>query len=316
MKLKDKLLDWFERIESTNPSAFDTRLKGALDFIESSSVLKSILEVASVNQDLKFSEVESIVDSLEDRDDTDFYFESAEEHAIKSYYCLKYLSRKGAVRTDSLFADYEDDKITVALRSFVQPLFDYLLDSIDDLNTTLYLLSRYKMRVDYFTKEELAAKYKDDSSRAEQVLEDDLRQFLFDQGIDYPFSQPAAASGRPDIVAMIDTNDPLVLEVKVVDKGKGYGKSKIVGGFSQIENYTNQYNKLNGYLAIFNFDPVEIVFDFPDQIKGLPPHLRLNNRTYFFIVVNMNQDRTASQIGKMDKVLVTKEMLLNNLNDE
>lgn len=55
-----------------------------------------------------------------------------------------------------------------------------------------------------------------EGQKGEDVLNRDLRRFLFESGIDYPFSQPRLPGSQVDIVANLETEDPLVLENKIV----------------------------------------------------------------------------------------------------
>lgn len=143
----------------------------------------------------------------------------------------------------------------------------------------------------------------------EQIFEDDLRLFLFDQGIDYPFSTPKSTSGRGDIIGSIDTNDPLIIEIKIFDRKKNYGKQRIIEGFSQILKYTNDYNKDIGYLVIFNADNAEIDFVLNENTKIFPPMVLFNNRTYFLIVINLYTGVSASKIGTTESIVITENEL-------
>src|SRR5690606_12556230 len=172
----------------------------------------------------------------------------------------------------------------------------------------IYLLEKYKRRTEWFTYNELLNKYKIASKNYEQIFEDDLRLFLFDQGIDYPFSTPKSTSGRGDIIGSIETNDPLIVEIKILDKEKKYGKQRIYDGFSQIIKYANDYNKDVGYLVIFNVDNIEIDFVLNEKNNIFPPMVSFNNKTYFIIVVNLYNGISASKIG-------TTEVLTINEND-
>jgi len=62
-----------------------------------------------------------------------------------------------------------------------------------------------------------------------------LRRFLFEQGIDYPFSQPRSASGQSDVVAMVDEDDPLICEVKLYN-GRNSSKRYVAKGVQQATN--------------------------------------------------------------------------------
>jgi len=141
-------------------------------------------------------------------------------------------------------------------------------------------------------------------------LDRNLREFLFDQGINFPFSTPGSPSGAADIVGSIDTNNPIIIEVKVIDKEKSYGKSRILDGFQQVVRYTNNYNKDLGYLVLFNLDKTHINFRFIKETKKFPPMLTFNNRTYFFVVIDLYYEESASKMGSVETIDVTEEELI------
>ena len=103
---------------------------------------------------------------------------------------------------------------------FVAPLVEFLVESLGSDSEMLHLLARYSQRVQWFEQDRLYAAYVADTAHGEDGYDVDLRHFLFDQGIDYPFSQPASPAGETDIAALLDTSDPLVCEVKLYDGNK------------------------------------------------------------------------------------------------
>ncbi|MGC1930737.1 MAG: hypothetical protein WA667_17340, partial [Candidatus Nitrosopolaris sp.] len=117
------------------------------------------------------------------------------------------------------------------LDQFFVPFFNYLTSRIEQQSVVLYLLQKYKARVEWYksTKEEIFKKYKIEAAQraGEDFLNENLRQYLFEQGINYPFSEAHSPSGRTDIIAGLDTSDPLVLEVKIFDPTNQYDKSYI-----------------------------------------------------------------------------------------
>jgi hypothetical protein len=144
--------------------------------------------------------------------------------------------------------------ISLFVHDFILPITNYLHDKLNKSSSTMYLLEKYKKRTEWFNKNILFEKYKSAEKEYEQIFEDDLRLFLFDQGIDYPFSTPKSTSGRADLIGAIDTSDPLIIEIKIFDRGKKYEINRIVKGLTQIKDYTNDYNKDFGYLVIFNLE--------------------------------------------------------------
>lgn len=189
----------------------------------------------------------------------------------------------------------------------------YLHDRLDKSNAILYLLEKYKKRTEWFTRKQLHSTYQNATKSYEQILEDDLRLFLFDQGIDYPFSTPASASGRADIIGEIETDDPLIVEIKIVDKQKGYGKTRIKEGFAQVVKYANDYGKQVGYLVLFNLDDCEINFTDVDNGRVFPPAISFNGKTFYFVVVNCFVGESASKAGALKQLSVTLAELMTGI---
>lgn len=198
-----------------------------------------------------------------------------------------------------------NDSIREFLDRIITPILNYLHDSLDEISTLVYILEKYKLRTEWFTKDILRDKYRNVLNRQyEQVLEDDIRLYLFDQGIDYPFSTPKSASGRADIVSLVNTEDPLVMEIKIYDSEKKYGKERIISGFTQIVKYANDYHKNVGYLVVFNLDEIEIEIENIEPDNKFPNRVIFNGKTYYIIVVNLNYDTSASNLKKLNKVTI------------
>ncbi len=201
------------------------------------------------------------------------------------------------------------DKLRFFAEHYVDPMITYVHDQLDEENSTLYLLEKYKRRTEWFLAGSLLGKYRSVATNFEKVFEDDLRMYLFDQGIEYPFSTPQTSSGRTDIVGLIDTKNPLVLEIKIYDKDKQYRKNRVISGFSQIVKYTNDYNKHVGYLVVFNVDPVEIEIVQNGVKPQFPCRIEFNSKVYYVIFVNLNFETSASKTGKLTVESITREEL-------
>jgi len=226
-------------------------------------------------------------------------------------YCWKlcyflYTNAKGYSEYNVFWGRYGkyNDGIAAFLNSIVTPVINYLHDSLDNISYTLYILEKYKLRTEWFTKETLKEKYSNASKQYEQVFEDDIRLYLFDQGIDYPFSTPKSVSGRADVVSLVNTEDPLVMEIKIFDERKDYGKERIKSGFAQIVKYANDYHKNVGYLVVFNLDNVEIEIENREQDNKFPNRVMFNSKTFYIIVINLNDDVSASNQKKLKKITI------------
>ncbi len=81
----------------------------------------------------------------------------------------------------------------------------------------LYLLDKVKRRIEFFDKDRLYEDYLANKGHREDVYDQYVRRYLFDQGVDYPFSQPRSASGAADIVSGLETDDPYFLVMNLSD---------------------------------------------------------------------------------------------------
>jgi len=179
-----------------------------------------------------------------------------------------------------------EDSLDKFTKMFVYPVYDHLVSQVEASAGILYILLRYKRWAEWFKADALRAIYEE---QGEQGLDRNLRRFLFESGIDYPFSEPHSPGGRADIVAELDTDDPLVLEVKAWDSRKGYGEDRVRDGLRQAIDYADKYGKDRGYLAVFNLDRHPLAFMSESATQSWPPRLEHGGRTYYFIAIEIAQ---------------------------
>lgn len=199
----------------------------------------------------------------------------------------------------------------VATEQIVEPLIEYMQEKLGEAADVLYLLERYVRRVEWFEKDRLWAAYESNTSRGEAVFDKDLRQFLFEQGIDYPFSQPRSASGEADVVADVADDDPLVCEVKLFD-GDSYGKSYIAKGFRQSIQYSHDYNKTSAYLVIVNVSDKQLELPTDGEPKEWPPRIEAEGVTVFLVRVRARPQVSASRRPKSPRVEISREDLIGD----
>jgi hypothetical protein len=196
---------------------------------------------------------------------------------------------------------------------FAQPFFDYLHNKIDEGNNVVYLLEKYKRRTEWFHADELFGRVLADPSHSEDVLDENLREYLFDQGIEYPFSSPRSPSGRADVVADAGEDKPLVLEIKIFDPDRSYDKTYVRKGFRQIYDYCGDYNQTAGYLVVFNCSNFNLVLTTAQQ-GGWPPRICVGHRIIFTVVVDLKQpDRPASKRGPLNPYNIEESYLIAEL---
>ncbi len=197
----------------------------------------------------------------------------------------------------------------VATEAVVEPLIEFLQERIGEASDVLYLLERYVRRVEWFEQDRLFAEYEANTKRGESVYDADLRQFLFEQGIDYPFSQPGSASGESDVVANLDGDDPLVCEVKLYD-GDRYGKPYVAKGVHQATAYARDYGKTSAYLVVVNLSAKHLQFHSDAEAKEWPPRIDVGGVTVFIVQVRALPQVSASRRGTAEVVPLTKDDLL------
>ncbi len=310
--LRTNLQEWNNRLHRATHDQFGNQLKYFLDNIDNHRQIQALIDDAVKKYYLSQSEFDQKMKSHRSSDPP---FENVIHQAGYCYQFLKYFiagTGNYDLQRYHLFSgrDFDDSKMKI-LDNYISPILYFLHDKLEKLNSTVYLLEKYKKRVEWFSKNKILETYNSADKSFEKILEDDLRLFLFDQGVDYPFSTPSSASGRADIIGEIETNDPLIIEIKIFDRKKGYGKDRIKDGFTQIVKYANDYNKDVGFLVIFNMDEVEINFNLSDKTKVFPPSLVFNSKTYYLIVINCGFSASASKIGTTTEVEVREEELTN-----
>jgi hypothetical protein len=194
----------------------------------------------------------------------------------------------------------------------VAPFVEYLQDRLSEDSDILYLLERYKRRIEWFEQQRLFAAYEKDTVHGEAIYDEDLRLFLFEQGVDCPFSQPHSPSGNADVVADIQGDDPLVCEVKLFGAGQ-YGIPYVAKGVKQALRYARDYNKVSGYLVVFNLsvDTLDLPTDASD--RPWPPRLQVEEHVIFLVVIQARPLPTASTRGKLSIRTVTRQELLDEL---
>jgi hypothetical protein len=191
------------------------------------------------------------------------------------------------------------------------PLFDFLTEHVGEDSSILYILERYVRRVEWFERDALFADYSKDTRRGEEVYDRDLRKFLFSEGINMPFSQAKSASGLSDVLTELDSDDPLVCEVKLFD-ADNHGKREIAAGLNQVTHYADDYGKTSAYLVIINLSGRALDLPTDGEPNTWPRHIDLGNvRTYLIPVRALPPQASASKLGKATPVTFSRNGLIN-----
>lgn len=192
---------------------------------------------------------------------------------------------------------------------YVEFLYDFIDEHVDDQRALLALLERYKHRCEWFERKRLFEVWEADTKRGERELAEDLYAYLYDQGMEFTI-EPYSVSGEADLVAAQTEEEPLIADAKIFDPEKGKGRSYIADGFHQVYTYTQDHNQPFGYLVIFNTVKDKLNFALSDVAQSTP-YVAHNRKTIFFLEVDIYPyEQSASQRGKLNTHEITKDYLI------
>ena len=315
-RLQDQLVEQFHRLRDIEWRSYSNQAGYFVDFILQRPALRHI--------------VQSLEASLPDLDpaqwientmtDKDYAWPPTEAGKLKvCWYMLTQIAQEKvnpqrySFRIAFSTRNVADSYITMT-EQVVKPLVEYLLGEIEDQSNVLYLLEKYQRRVAWFEQDRLwaeleSAQASGGQTKAEDIYDKDLRKFLFEQGVDYPFSQPVSASGRADIIADVETNDPLVCEIKLFN-GTSYGVGYLAKGLNQANGYALDYGKTTAYLVIINLTDRMLELPTDGSSDDWPPKLIVGGVTIFLVVVQGKPLPSASKRGMASPLVVTRQQLV------
>lgn len=194
-------------------------------------------------------------------------------------------------------------------REVVFPLVSYFLAQLGTESEVLHLLARFKRSLEWFDQADLYRRYESDTQKGEDVYDTALRRFLFAEGIDYPFSQPKSASGKADVIAAVESDDPLVCEVKLFNDGS-YGVPYVAKGLQQVVRYAHDYGKAVGHLVVVNLSEAKLVLPSDSADGSAPPRIVTQGVTVFLLVVQGRPLASASTERKSRTIDISRNELV------
>lgn len=206
-----------------------------------------------------------------------------------------------------------------AIEHYIEPLFDYLDEGLDDQAQVLGALLRFRQWCEWFGYREAERRLQIEEDAAiaacrnrqpEDVLQTLMFEHLFLMGLSLSKDvsrEPDTGVGRPDFMFLLH-GQPIATEVKLFpDSGGKPGLSK---GLNQLLTYMDRHQCTTGYLVVFNKDPRGLRCAWADHHGGVP-RLTVGVKTVFVLVVaSVGDDRSASKRGKPDPVWLEEEDLL------
>ncbi len=193
----------------------------------------------------------------------------------------------------------------------VQPLIDYLTEQIGDGSSVLYSLARYVRQTEWFERDRLRREFLDNPQKGEDVYDRHLREFLFREGFNMPYSQQRSPSGQSDVLSDLESDDALVCELKVFD-GVNRDIGHLASGVTQGLQYATDHQKHAAHLVIVNITerPLLLPSDGPDTAK--PPYLDLPNVRVYLIQVRGLPREPASKQGKTEPLRIDRARLVGD----
>jgi hypothetical protein len=305
--LRVKLRTRRSRIASCGFEDFLPLSKQFYAFIDSNPILRAVIaELLARNQ-------QSVTELQKAPRDGRVYGTTAEEAAAIAYVKWKEFANQNVphgFHSHALHGDFNEAS-GMYKDWYVEPLFDYLDETLDDANVVLATLIRYKQKVEWYRRSDVLKLYQDDTQNGEKNLKQHMFEFLFDQGL--PFHvEPVSASGEPDVVWLDDSGHHFIGEAKIFDGGN---KSHIKKGFSQAYTYCVDYNEPLGYLIVFNVSKRQLRVELPSDPEGIP-RWEHNHKTIFLVVVDLYEhEGTASTRGIAETVTISVAELVHEVEE-
>ncbi len=216
-----------------------------------------------------------------------------------------------------------DDAVRFVAENYLEPLFDYLDERLDDHAELLASLIRFQQWARWFGHRELAALVAEEAQavaqgdRQRQQSEDRLQtamyEWLFRDGMSFTEMdrEPQTGVGRPDFKFMLQ-GQVVASEVKLFGEfgPTRYTKSDLRKGVNQLLGYMDDYNAGVGYLVVFNREPAGVRCRLEGHHDGVPKLQVAGNRTIYVLVVPAIAPTAASRGSANQPVELVVEDLL------
>lgn len=188
---------------------------------------------------------------------------------------------------------------------YLEPLYEYVDEHLDDRSFVLSALIRYKHACEWFRRTHLYNLWREDTRHGEAQLALNLYEYLYEQGIDFQI-EPTSASGEADMVSSQTSAEPLIADAKIFNPEAGKGKAYLTQSFEQIYQYTRDYNQPIGYLVIFNTSETQLRFVLQSSAETVP-RILFNHKTIFFVDIDIYPHTEPASRRRIHAVLEMTE---------
>ncbi len=282
--LRYKLQKRVQRLQTVDAQSLGLELVRFFDFFDSNPTLRA--NAASLSA--KYPKVNEEVNVAEQKRQQIVGITEGESAAIG----MAVLRRVAVVdQPRMLFMNYVEladlSKMLDRFRErYLDPFYEYIDEQIEDRNIVLGELVRFKHLAEWFRREELWSRWKNDSRSGERRLAFAVYEFLYEQGVDFHV-EPASASGEADMVSAQHSPTPLVADVKIFDPATGRGTTYIKRGFHQVYRYLHDYNQPIGYLVVFKGSGKQLDVDVSRTVPDEVPYITFGDKTVFLLQVDI-----------------------------
>jgi hypothetical protein len=307
-QIREQLERRLQRLRGVPAKIFHAALRQTLAFLQGNEIVNGILA------DLERRNPMALQAAKQTRIGALMAARNEAENAAICYVRIKDCARLIVPDIELEDGGYITDSRETPLRieafrvTFVEPLFGYIQEQIDDSRMMLALLKRYKYRCELFRRSDLLQEYKANTRQGERVLAYDLYEYLHEQGVDIHI-EPKSASGRVDLISAQSGPDRLVADAKIFNPSRGQGRAYLIKGFRQVYEYTKDYNEPFGYLVIFKTCEQDLSIPTAHQ-ESTVRLIMHNNKTIFLLIIDIfGYQAPASRRGKLEAYEITPEQL-------
>ena len=259
-QLRYKLQKRVRRLNGADASTFWVRVREFWAFFDGQPILTALAEEITARCPEYLTWVESRMTGETELETAAIGYGVLRQYAKRND-PMAFLSFTPSLGLDQALDNFRDH--------YVEPLYEYLDERIDDQSFVLAALLQYKHRCEWFRRKQLFDMWESDTGRGERSLAMDLYEYLFEHGIDIHI-EPSSASGEIDMISLQPTADPLLADAKIFNPDKSKGGSFVVRGFHQIYQYACDYNQSVGYLVVFNTSEAILRFALSSAAEPLP----------------------------------------------
>lgn len=313
IELQQKILEKrYKRVlESSKPEIFMFQLRLFWGFLNNNSLFFSIIdEHLKKNKDFAKNNAGLFIDG-----NGTYLPNESQRFAVYCYlmeYSIKDLKKvRKIVSAHKTEPNNDEDLIRHFIEIFCNFFVDYLQEKIYERQTTLFSLIRFKRAAEWFNSESLLEILKQDKDIGEALLKKELFKFLHIEGIEF-YIEPESASGKIDCIINQTGQEKLIIEAKIFNNTNGKNKKNILSGFNQVYTYANNYNENCSYLVIFKTCIEDIKFEL-NYTNDKIPYLYYNNKLFYFLVIDLYFDKTASKKGVLNIVEIKESELIKSV---